>query len=236
MTGTFLIAVLLALFSAALLFLVVGERGTLLLPSTFRFPKELRFRHFFDLSGIHGYLYGRWPSRYLKILREQILPRLGARGKRRLADRYHGKVLTADHAKAIISVNRKIPPQDIEQIIPYKAARNIVIDGPPDIIAFDCPCRQSRQDHVPSILPSGYVAGIDREKCSTCGTCADHCPFDALTVTHESVQMSWEKCMGCGVFVSQCPNEARSLDRDERKGVPLDVRLLDATPPTVPET
>jgi len=32
--------------------------------------------------------------------------------------------------------------------------------------------------------------------------------------------------MGCGVCIDVCPSHARSLVRDERKGVPLDVRLL----------
>ena len=32
--------------------------------------------------------------------------------------------------------------------------------------------------------------------------------------------------MGCGVCVSQCPNDALSLTRDERKGIPLDVKAL----------
>jgi len=32
--------------------------------------------------------------------------------------------------------------------------------------------------------------------------------------------------MGCGVCVGKCPNEVRSLVRNEKKGVPLEVRLL----------
>jgi Pyruvate/2-oxoacid:ferredoxin oxidoreductase delta subunit len=32
--------------------------------------------------------------------------------------------------------------------------------------------------------------------------------------------------MGCGVCEAQCPNDALELVRDERKGVPLDVRAL----------
>jgi ferredoxin len=35
-----------------------------------------------------------------------------------------------------------------------------------------------------------------------------------------------KKCMGCGVCTGQCPAEAISLERDETKGVPLDVRSL----------
>jgi ferredoxin len=38
--------------------------------------------------------------------------------------------------------------------------------------------------------------------------------------------VNWETCMGCGVCVTQCPSEAISLLRDEKKGMPLDVRML----------
>ena len=38
--------------------------------------------------------------------------------------------------------------------------------------------------------------------------------------------MNWETFMGCGVCVGRCPSEAMTLVRDERKGIPLDVRLL----------
>jgi Fe-S-cluster-containing hydrogenase component 2 len=53
----------------------------------------------------------------------------------------------------------------------------------------------------------------------------DICPFKAIQVNEMSV-VNWEACIGCGVCVGQCPNEAMSLVRDERKGIPLDVRLL----------
>jgi ferredoxin len=32
--------------------------------------------------------------------------------------------------------------------------------------------------------------------------------------------------MGCEVCVGKCPSEAMTLVRDERKGIPLDLRLL----------
>lgn len=35
--------------------------------------------------------------------------------------------------------------------------------------------------------------------------------------------------MGCGFCVDQCPQQAVALVRDERKGAPLDVRVLAAT-------
>jgi len=78
---------------------------------------------------------------------------------------------------------------------------------------------------IPVIASSGYVAQVDGTRCKACGSCLDCCPFEASQVDGKAA-VKWEACMGCGVCIERCPNEARSLVRDERKGVPLDVRLL----------
>ena len=77
----------------------------------------------------------------------------------------------------------------------------------------------------PCLASSGYVAQVDQEACTTCGACVDTCAFGALSMNgHLAVE--WEKCMGCGACTSQCPVEGITLVRDERKGIPLDVRAL----------
>jgi ferredoxin len=78
---------------------------------------------------------------------------------------------------------------------------------------------------APTLAASGYVAQVDDTLCAACATCEDACLFEAIQVNGAAV-IDWEACMGCGVCVGQCPNEAMSLVCDERKGVPLDVRLL----------
>jgi heterodisulfide reductase subunit A-like polyferredoxin len=78
---------------------------------------------------------------------------------------------------------------------------------------------------APTMVSSGYVAKVDETNCNVCGTCVDVCPFGALSFK-EVLKVNWEKCMGCGVCAGQCPSDALSLERDERKGVPLDVRML----------
>ena len=78
---------------------------------------------------------------------------------------------------------------------------------------------------APSMASSGYVAQVDETLCAACATCADACVFEAIEMDGTAI-VNWESCMGCGVCVGQCPNEAVTLVRDERKGVPLDVRLL----------
>jgi ferredoxin len=78
---------------------------------------------------------------------------------------------------------------------------------------------------TPMVASSGYVAQVDAALCESCATCENTCPFGAIGV-NESAVVDWALCLGCGVCVDQCPNGALSLVRDERKGDPLDVRLL----------
>ncbi len=78
---------------------------------------------------------------------------------------------------------------------------------------------------LPMVTSSGYVAQVDATHCSACAICEEACPFRAIQVDGTAA-VNWESCMGCGVCVGQCPHEALSLVRDERKGTPLDVRLL----------
>lgn len=80
---------------------------------------------------------------------------------------------------------------------------------------------------IPMMASSGFVAQVDETLCSACKTCEDTCPFEAIQV-EATAGVTWEACMGCGVCVDSCPSDAISLRRDERKGVPLDVRLLSA--------
>ncbi len=77
----------------------------------------------------------------------------------------------------------------------------------------------------PMLASSGYVADVDQDQCNLCGLCVQLCPFGALSLNGE-LRRDWEKCMGCGVCADQCVMHAITLVRDERKGLPLDVRAL----------
>ena len=79
---------------------------------------------------------------------------------------------------------------------------------------------------VPIVASSGYVSRINESSCSSCAACQNACPFKAIEMNGRAAQVKWESCMGCGVCSGQCPQAAISLVRDERKGVPLDVRLF----------
>jgi len=259
-----------------------------------------------NLKALHGYIYGRWTNQYIDLLINHIIPRLGPQGKVWLSDRYHGKVLTHEQAKAILKISQDIPLRDLEQIIPYPMARNLVLKAPPDVAVYECCCRHARVDHcqptlvcmaigkplvdfilehnpkssrrltqqealdllrqehehghlhsawfkdacldrfyaicnccrcccvgieamvkygIKMLAPSGYVAQVNEGSCTSCATCEKACPFGAIQL-NDIAAVKWEICMGCGVCTSLCPNEAITLIRDERKGLPLDVRSL----------
>lgn len=267
-------------------------------------------RALFEQSGslllaLHGWLYARFTKTYVRMLLGRGRQSLRA-AVRWMAERYHAKVLTTDQARAIV-VNERILRRDLERVIPFRLARQLVLEGPPDIAAYECPCRAARSSPcrptmvcmvvgqpmvdmvlrmhpeesrrlsreealalleeermrghihtawfkdamlgrlyalcnccrcccggiqamknsgVPILAPSGFVAGIDAGLCQRCGACLPACPFDALAEEDGRPEVVWERCMGCGVCEAVCPSGAARLVRDERKGEPLDVRLL----------
>lgn len=135
----FVIVLILALWIRA-------ERGRLLLPSTWKFMKAAGIKRILNFSALNAYVYGRWSQKYLKILGDFIFPHFGKRVRTWWINRYHGKVLTLDQAKQIINLDHNIPLQDLEQIIPYKTARNIVMEGNPELAVYDCICRSRKED------------------------------------------------------------------------------------------
>ncbi len=125
---------------------------------------------------LHAYIYGRWIYLYIGFgVGEHPLAKLIARlnavyrklrpqssephPRRRppyqldpatptltTADGYHGKVVTLEAATQLVTVNEPIQLPDLEQVIPYVRARDIVLQNPDHIVALECPCRSARQN------------------------------------------------------------------------------------------
>jgi Pyruvate/2-oxoacid:ferredoxin oxidoreductase delta subunit len=129
---------------------LIGERGHLMLPSTRARtsggPGVARKRRS-RLKLLHGYVYGRWTYQYINFLVHVLLPRMKKPElKRWWADRYHGKVLPTELARRIITLDHEIKRTDLERIIPYPMARDIVLKGPPGVTLLECPCRHAREN------------------------------------------------------------------------------------------
>jgi ferredoxin len=134
-------------------------------PSTWAFLKEARQTPGFTFfNTLHGYVYGRWPYLYIGIgIGEHPINRLLqplARFYRLLfpsnvnldpdrisfADTYHGKVLTTKDARQLVMVEEEIQLRDLEHVIPYAIARDIILKNPSHIVVLECPCRASRSN------------------------------------------------------------------------------------------
>ena len=136
-------------------------------PSTRAFIREARRTpgySFFDW--LHGYVYARWPYLYIGIgTGEHWLARAFGPLVRRLsplfsprpsddqnpdrvtfADTYHGKVVPLEAAKRLVTVQQEINLTDLEQVIPYAKARDIVLRNPDHIVVLECPCRAARSN------------------------------------------------------------------------------------------
>jgi ferredoxin len=124
---------------------IIGERGRLLRPSTRKLIREMGWRRVLKLDFLHAYIYGRWTRLYIGGSIRYYFPLLKPfQGRRRWADVYHGKILTPELAQALITVNEPIPLQDLEQIIPYRTARDLVLQAPLEIAVYECACRHAR--------------------------------------------------------------------------------------------
>jgi ferredoxin len=296
-------------------------------PSTRAFVEEARKVPGYSLLDfIHGYIYGRWPYFYIGVgigthpVAKWLSPlggllnRLLVRHKKEepederigFADTYHGKALPLETARQLLLINEEIRLPDLEQVIPYKRARSIVMKNPDHIVALECPCRAARENpclpldvcliigdpfasfirehqpersrwitreeavailqaedrrgHVhhaffkdamlerfyaicnccecccgamhahqtgtPMLASSGYVSKVQEELCIGCADCVEYCQFDALEVIDGKNYVNYEQCMGCGVCVDKCPQGALRLERDEQKGIPLEICVL----------
>lgn len=137
----------------------------LLRPSTWAFLREARQTPGFTIfDTLHGYVYARWPYLYIGIgTGEHQINRLlqplirfsrwlfpsnkkSNPDQKTFAETYHGKVLTTTAARQLVMVEEEIQLQDLEHVIPYDLARDIILKNPSHIVALECPCRASRSD------------------------------------------------------------------------------------------
>jgi ferredoxin len=131
-------------------------------PSTRALLREARRTPGYTLLDLlHGYVYARWVYYYISIgsgqhwlgrLLKPVVewiarlipthPPEGASGT--VADVCHGKVVPLEAASQLVNVQQDVSLTNLEHVIPYVYARDIVLQNPDHIIVLQCPCRSMR--------------------------------------------------------------------------------------------
>jgi len=62
------------------------------------------------------------------------------------AESYHGKVVSTEAAHRLVTIREEINTTVPDYVIPFAAARDLVMSHPDHIVALDCPCRLSRKN------------------------------------------------------------------------------------------
>ncbi|MBT7155206.1 MAG: 4Fe-4S binding protein [Deltaproteobacteria bacterium] len=73
--------------------------------------------------------------------------------------------------------------------------------------------KAAKEYNAPFIIAkSNFIATINQDDCSVCGTCAEErCPMDAIIMTDGTYFVNSETCIGCGVCIIDCPTESITL-------------------------
>ena len=108
------------------------------------------------------------------------------------ADTYHGKVVPLDGVRKLIRVDRDLTLPDLERVVPYHEARDIVLQNPDHIVLLDCPCRSSRKNPC-----------LPLDVCLIVGE-----PFASFIIEHHPEKARWIS-----------PEEAvRVLEEEDKRG------------------
>ena len=145
----------------------MSKKLSLVRPSTRIFFKESRkLGRYGPVEWLHGYVYGRWIYHYIAIgtgehplvkylkpldwaiikLFRRVTGLNSSKGGSGFADSYHGKVLTLESARQLVTVNQPVTLPNLEKVVPYERARDIVLNNPGQIAVMICPCRSAREN------------------------------------------------------------------------------------------
>ncbi len=131
-----------------------------LLPSTVSLFQALRRRFGWNFGPwLHAWVYVRFPYAYIAIATgEHPLCRRWRRSKslsnsrragafgRAFADGYHGKVLLPPAARRLVTVEKPVHLPRLDTVLPYRRARDLILEHPDHLVLLECPCRSARSN------------------------------------------------------------------------------------------
>ena len=112
-----------------------------LIKSFFYNIKEAKYN---PLTLIHNLSYIATVS-YLRVLK-YLVKINSKRIRNHVSETYHSKVVRLDDATKIITINEDIELRNLDQVLPYEHAKDIILKNPHNIVAYECGCRGQKKD------------------------------------------------------------------------------------------
>jgi len=103
--------------------------------------KEAKFN---PITLIHSMSYIATVS-YLRVLKFFVKFN-SKRFRDHIGETYHSKVVRLDDARKFVTVNENIELKKLDQVLPYKHAKDIILKNPQNIVAYECGCRGQKKD------------------------------------------------------------------------------------------
>lgn len=170
--------------------------------------REKKDFSFFDR--MHGLVYTKWPYLYIRIaiggskwasalipFLKRLFDRTDKRKQKKdiikkhsFADTYHAKVVTLEAAEQLVQIDREICLTNLETVIPYTTAKDIILKNPDHLAVLDCPCRSARDNPC---MPLDVCIAVGE-------------PFAGLIIEHHPGRSRWIT-----------PEEAVTILREEEK-------------------
>ncbi len=85
---------------------------------------------------------------------------------------------------------------------------------------------------VISLLSQKYLIAefggieINEDKCGLCGLCLQSCPYNAITIDSDKINVDKFKCKGCGTCVSVCPTNAIEMHIDTSEKILKTIEVI----------
>ncbi|HWQ75041.1 MAG TPA: 4Fe-4S binding protein, partial [Syntrophomonas sp.] len=126
---------------------------------------------------------------------------------------YHGKMLTIDNAKKLLSLKEDLnAPSLPESIVPYDIARDLIINGPEEILVMTCACREVAETgchprDVCLIVGEPFVSfWMEHNKMDNPRRITQAEALEIVQAEHERghVQMAWFKDAMANRFYALC--------------------------------
>lgn len=108
------------------------------------FAYSLNEARYNPITIVHACCYAATVT-YLRVLKNLVKIN-SATLRATISETYHSKVLRLDDASRIISINENIELRNLDQVLPYRHAKDLILRNPGNIALYDCPCRAQKRD------------------------------------------------------------------------------------------